>query len=215
MIMRLLPELKSLCESARESPDMLVALGAQIALSEFVAGRTTTRLHAACETLEAWLRDANSLVFRMRSWREMRESQPDTEMLSFVTDKAVRNRSKFYSALKQLSAASDGTTYTQQLRAIVAELRHPCLRLTILQQVLGLDESFSRDIVFGVVCLAHDIVDEMSHASLPSRGAPSDFVAVDEAIRLEADEVYGVRRRRCSDPLGAERRKYRVIYNGR
>ena len=45
---------------------------------------------------------------------------------------------------------------------ISSALRKPCLRLRILQQVLGLDTRFSRDIVHGVVCLASDIVERMA-----------------------------------------------------
>ena len=37
-------------------------------------------------------------------------------------------------------SASDGQAYVAQLFAITSRLRQPCLRLRILQQVLGLDE---------------------------------------------------------------------------
>ena len=36
------------------------------------------------------------------------------------------------------------------------------MRLRILQQVLGLDTRFSRDVVHGVICLAFDVIEEMS-----------------------------------------------------
>ena len=45
--------------------------------------------------------------------------------------------------------------------------------------------------------------------------SPSDFVAVDEATRLEADEVYRLSRRQPVDPLGAHRRSVRALYDSR
>jgi len=56
----------------------------------------------------------------------------------------------------------DGLKYVAQLYALSSRLRRPCLRLRILQQVLGLDTRFSRDIVHGVVCLAFDVLEELS-----------------------------------------------------
>lgn len=44
--------------SAERSEGMLVALGAQITISEFVAGRTAHRLESACKWLEDWCRKA-------------------------------------------------------------------------------------------------------------------------------------------------------------
>eukprot|EP00966_Prymnesium_polylepis_P082980 1922068-Prymnesium_polylepis.1 len=43
----------------------------------------------------------------------------------------------------------------------------------------------------------------------------SDPFDVDEATRLEADVVCGVRRRRSSDPLGQPEREWRVLYDCR
>ena len=61
--------------------------------------------------------------------------------LSFLTGRALRNRRHFLSQLYALRrSASDGQAYVAQLFAITSRLRQPCLRLRILQQVLGLDE---------------------------------------------------------------------------
>ena len=89
--------------------------------------------------------------------------------LSFLTGRALRNRRHFLSQLYALRrSASDGQAYVAQLFAITSRLRQPCLRLRILQQVLGLDERFSRDIVHGVICLACDVVESMATRA-PSR----------------------------------------------
>ena len=55
--------------------------------------------------------------------------------------------------------------------------------------MLGLDESFSREIVYGVVCLASDIVERMALGAAAAPGAPlsleSKLDGYDEATRLE------------------------------
>lgn len=73
----------------------------------------------------------------------------------------------FHDQLAALLAAQqcgDGLAFVRQLYALSSRLHRPCLRLRLLQQVLGLDTRFSRDIVHGVVCLAFDVVEEMSAA---------------------------------------------------
>ena len=128
-----------MCTSqARESPEMLVALGAQIALGEFVVGRTSERLHAACDRLAAWLQQADSIVFRVQSWHELRndESSADAppDLRAYLGGHAVRNRRRFHSQLTELAAAADGVAYTRALVDIVRELKRPCLRLRLLQE---------------------------------------------------------------------------------
>lgn len=212
------------------SQDLLVALGAKITLNEFVAGRTTARLSNACQQLADWLLQAQrpwcgSLLFLLRSWQETKQVEPGSDLLTFLGGKAVANRRKFHEALSRLREARDGLSYMTVLYSLVSELRRPCLRLRVLQQVLGLDCRFSRDIVFGVVCLAYDVVESLD--------APEDCVGplgttdctrvvnrvsldgYDEAVELEADIMLGPRRfrRRPIDPIGHERRQYRV-YSG-
>ena len=59
--------------------------------------------------------------------------------------------------------------YIQKLYDLSSALRRPCLRLRILQSVLGLDTRFSRDVVHGVICLAFDVLEEMGAAKAPRR----------------------------------------------
>ena len=160
--------LKSAC-SLECSQGMLVALGAQITISEFVAGKTTRRLENACRWLEDWIWNANqgpcSVVFRLSSWHEARKVDGNSDWYSFLSGKAVANRSAFLQQLESLLRAEengDGLAFITQLYAISSRLRRPCLRLRILQQVLGLDTRFSRDVVHGVVCFALDILEDMS-----------------------------------------------------
>ena len=46
--------------------------------------------------------------------------------------------------------------YVAMLYDLVSNLGRPCLRMRMLQEVLGLDARFSRDITFGVVRLTFD-----------------------------------------------------------
>ena len=219
--------------AAGMSREMLVAVGAQVMLEEFVAGSTTARLQRACSELDEWVSAAqrcsvSSLAFMLRSWHEARQAEPDSELLSFMSAKALANRRKFCEELRALQAARDGVAYCRQLREIVGALRRPCLRLRLLQMVLGLDRldgAFSRDVVHGVVCLASDIVERMADGE----GAPPDaalglsdgggggggveYAEYDEATRLEAETShFGAAPRRLvsSDPLGEEARLTRV-----
>ena len=124
---------------------MLVALGAQIALNEFVAGRTTLRLESARLRLTRWLEEATrpsctSMLFRLRSWHETKQVEPESELHSFMCGRAISNRRKFLGWLTQLQSVSDGHEYISMLYALVADLRKPCLRMRMLQDILGLDE---------------------------------------------------------------------------
>lgn len=163
--------LRRICTTER-SQGMLVALGAQITIGEFVTGRTAQRLSAACRWLHEWCENARSgpcsprsLVFLMTSWNEARKVDGNSDWLSFLSGKAVSNRLAFHSQLLELLRAQqqgDGVQYVTQLHELVKRLRKPCLRLRILQQVLGLDTRFSRDTVYGVICLALDVLEGMA-----------------------------------------------------
>ena len=111
------------------------------------------------------LASAHSLVFLVTSWLEARKVDGNSDWASFFNGKAVTNRLKFQAELTALLDAQrsgDGLAYLEKLYALSSRLRRPCLRLRILQQVLGLDTRFSRDTVHGVICLAFDVLEEMS-----------------------------------------------------
>ena len=86
----------------------------------------------------------------------------------------------------------------------------------MLQDILGLDGRFSRDITYGVVCLAFDIVESMARgAPAPPASGGLDLDGFDEATRLEADAIFRAERVRPTDPIGDERRRCRVLVDGR
>jgi hypothetical protein len=117
------------------------------------------------------------------------------DWISFLSGKAVRNRLAFHDELSSLLQAQrhgDGLQYIRQLFALSSKLHKPCLRLRILQQVLGLDTRFSRDVVHGVICLAFDVLEDMSgqpHGTNGSHGRgsrPADVTPSDNDGRSNA-----------------------------
>ena len=101
------------------SRDMMVAVGAQVMLEEFVSGSTTARLQKAVTELDEWVSAAqrcslSSLAFVLRSWQEAKRTEPDSELLSFMSAKAVTNRRKFCQELRALQRCSDGVEYCRQ-----------------------------------------------------------------------------------------------------
>ena len=123
--------LKRAC-SAERSEGMLVALGAQITISEFVAGRTAQRLTKACNWLENWCRRAEpglcspaSWVFLLSSWMEARKVDGNSDWQSFLTGKAVANRLSFHGELTDLlraQQAGDGLRYIATLYALSSKV---------------------------------------------------------------------------------------------
>ena len=212
------------CEERSEGS--LVALGAMIALSEFVAGGVAARLKHACAWLGEWCKRAepgpcspSAFAFLMSSWMEAKKVDGNSDWLSFLSGKAVANRLAFRDQLAVLLAAQqrgDGLAFVQQLYALSSRLRRPCLRLRLLQQVLGLDTRFNRDIVHGVICLAFDVLEEMGgggggsiggaatgvsasasgggsceHAGAPLRRSPSGREVADIALSCQQDSRRG------------------------
>ena len=210
------------------SAELLVAIGARVALGEFVAGRTSARLNTACDDLAEWLGRAarpscTSALFRLRSWHETRALEPESDLHAFMCGKAVHNRQRFHHELLRLQGARDGVEYVTMLYALVSQLRRPCLRLRMLRQVLGLDERFSIAVIHAVACLAVDIVEDIADGGGGGSGA-TDLESFDEATALEAEARLGppqnerLRLRRPSasvDPLGEDSRHLRAMVDDR
>ena len=106
---------------AVHSEGMLVALGAQITLSELVAGRTAHRLRKACLWLRGWCERAeagpcspSSLIFLLSSWAEAKKVDGNSDWFSFLSGKAFANRLAFHDQLLTLLSAQeegDGIRY--------------------------------------------------------------------------------------------------------
>jgi len=215
----LLAEVLYLSESLPEgSEDLLVVLGAEAMLVEFRSGETKRRIDRAVEELCEWLRKVASqcTICDFFSWVETWKKERMSRVSSFISGRAVSNRTDFLKHLKRLRDADDGESYVRELYEVVRALRSPCLRFHMLRDVLGLNWRFSRNVLHAIVCFAFDIF-------VPR--ALSAF-EVDEATRLEAEESCGLLARRPSreilgvetpedfsaDPLGLETRLFRQLY---
>lgn len=138
-----------------KSPGMLVMVGTTILLNELVSGRMMSRVDEACRHLEGWLHEAGSLVFRLKSWRELTTRRKPSQIISFVTKKAIRNRANFRSALAEVEGCQhDALSCMTKLHNLVVELRNPCLRLELLQRIYGLNEQYDIQAVLDVATTA-------------------------------------------------------------
>ena len=94
-----------------------------------------------------------SMAFRLASWRDQRAAQGDLKIamerdssfMAFVSNKAISNRKAFVSQLKQAARSTDfcDVRFLSALEAILSRMHSPCLRLELLQYVLGLDNRYS------------------------------------------------------------------------
>jgi len=146
------------------SRGVLVAVGSLVALEDFASGRMLPRIVEACHQLEGWLDNSNSFVFRVGSWHELSNHSGaghDAAFSAFVTKRAVGNRRQFHDELLELERLEESRDLLhgmQHLRSLISHLHHPCLRLEILQHILGLDSRFDLSAVQAVANLALSII---------------------------------------------------------
>lgn len=143
-------------------------------------------------------------VFLLTSWMEAKKVDGNSDWVSFLSGKAVANRLSFHYELTQLLSAQqrgDGVEYIEQLYRLSSKLRKPCLRLRILQQVLGLDTRFSRNIVHGVICLAFDVLEEMGAAKAPQRR--NDAAETSASSSSSSDPIEPARLEESGDEMGS------------
>lgn len=109
------------------------------------------------------------MAFRLASWHDQRAAQGDlkiavahdSNMMAFVSNKAISNRKGFAKKLRAAIEATDfeSVRFLQALYEIVTQMHSPCLRLELLQYVLGLDNRYSvahvaRSIELAATCLS-------------------------------------------------------------
>jgi hypothetical protein len=140
--------------SATNSDGLLAVLGAAQVLKAMRNDTAKRRVEEAVTAIDEWVGyGEQSVSFRVASWYDQRASQSDlkiatdndTKLMAFVSNKAVYNRKKF---ARQLRDAVENTDF-QDVRFLLAiieilkEMHSPCLRLELLQYVLGLDNRYS------------------------------------------------------------------------
>ena len=79
---------------------------------------------------------------------------------AFISNKAISNRKKFAQQLRDAAVATDfdSVEFLKDIHSILAQMNSPCLRLELLQYILGLDNRYSvahvtRSVELAATCL--------------------------------------------------------------
>jgi hypothetical protein len=116
-----------------------------------------------------WIeKSEHSIAFRLASWRDLTAAQGDLKIatenhsnfMAFLSNKAIHNRTRFASQLRHSVAKTsfEGIEFLKEIHAILETMHSPCLRLELLQFILGLDNRYSvahvaRSVELAATCL--------------------------------------------------------------
>jgi hypothetical protein len=157
---------------------LLTVLGAAQILRAIQDGSCKRRLKESVSAVEEWVdQGEKSIAFRIASWNDQRAAQGDlhiateenTKFMAFVGTKAISNRKAFAGQMRQVLTVVKFTSVEtlQGIDQILSKMHSPCLRLELLQYVLGLDSRYSvehckRSVELAATCLsmAHDEVSD-------------------------------------------------------
>jgi hypothetical protein len=120
--------------------------------------------------VEEWVNyGEQSMAFRISSWYDQRAAQGDlkiatqndSEFMAFVSNKAISNRRTFAQQLRDAAGNTDfgDVRFLLAIQQILSKMHSPCLRLELLQYVLGLDNRYSvahvaRSVELAASCLS-------------------------------------------------------------
>ena len=108
------------------------------------------------------------MAFRISSWYDQRAAQGDLQIataedsnfMAFVSTKSIINRRNFAQNLRDAAQATSFTDgrFLSAISTMIAGMNKPCLRLELLQYVLGLDNRYStahvaRSVELAATCL--------------------------------------------------------------
>lgn len=140
------------------------------------------RLTCFPDWLNRWVEHGEqSIAFRLASWHDQRAAQgdlkiaveQDSNMMAFVSNKAISNRKGFAKKLRHAIDQTDfeSVHFLDEIYSIVSQMHSPCLRLELLQYVLGLDNRYSvahvaRSVELAAQCLSMALTEEPT----PSNG---------------------------------------------
>lgn len=124
-----------------------------------------------------------SIAFRLASWHDQRAAQGDlkiavehdSNMMAFVSNKAISNRRGFAKKLRATIDATDfeSVRFLRSIYDIVSQMHSPCLRLELLQYVLGMDNRYSVAHVARSIELAASCLSISAKEVSPSEDVPS------------------------------------------
>jgi hypothetical protein len=140
--------------NATNSQGILFVLGAAEILTAVKDGGAQRRTQESIAAVEEWVEyGEQSVAFRVASWSKQRATEFDTnialegnsQFMAFISKKAISNRKGFAKKLQQSLEGYTDLSYVKGIYDIVQSMHSPCLRLEILQYILGLDNRFSVD----------------------------------------------------------------------
>eukprot|EP00934_Nitzschia_sp_Nitz4_P007430 Nitzschia sp. Nitz4//scaffold11_size288233//124866//127356//NITZ4_000770-RA/size288233-snap-gene-0.22-mRNA-1//1//CDS//3329534062//7420//frame0 len=159
--------------SATNSDGLLAVLGAAQILRAMKDGSAKKRTAESFLAVEEWVEQGEqSMAFRLASWREQRAAQGDLQiatannssLMAFVSNKAITNRKNFAKHLREVAGKTDfsDVRFLRAIHEMVERMHSPCLRLELLQYVLGLDNRYSiahvkRSIELATTCLSMSV----------------------------------------------------------
>lgn len=165
--------------SATNSDGLLAVLGAAQVLRAMQDGSAKRRVKESIDSIEEWIENGEqSVAFRVASWRDQRAAQgdlkiameSDSNFMAFISNKAIANRKKFAKQLRDAAAVTefDSLQFLKAIHFILSQMHSPCLRLELLQYILGLDNRYSvahvkRSVELAATCLnisETDVFDE-------------------------------------------------------
>lgn len=193
----------------------LRAAGALACLAALASGRLAWAADQAVQLLGNWIDKAEaSLAFRVSSWRDASRHTEDgtagPSFAAFAGKKAIQNRSKFRDKLQeglgrkltrvdQYSSSDDGEQDDEspvgehrlaQLTELVASCHAPCLRLELLQFVVGLDARWTRDLMLHSCELARDsLTENLRNGNLTTSNSDLNLMQMAAAIERKAGVV--------------------------
>uniref|UniRef100_A0A7S3L392 Uncharacterized protein n=1 Tax=Amphora coffeiformis TaxID=265554 RepID=A0A7S3L392_9STRA len=155
--------------SATNSDGLLAVLGAAQILKAMQDGSAKKRTEEAIASIEEWVNyGENSMAFRISSWYDQRAAQgdlkiamaEDSNLMAFVSGKSISNRRNFARNLREAMSATSFTDgrFLSAILTMIEGMNKPCLRLELLQYVLGLDNRYSiahvaRSVQLAATCL--------------------------------------------------------------
>jgi len=156
--------------SATNSDGLLAVLGAAQVLKCMQDGGAKVRVEEVISALEEWVEHGqHSAAFRITSWQNQRAAQTNLKIamenhsnfMAFAGKKAITNRKTFAQRLRDATEATDFTDarFLLALHEIIGTMHSPCLRLELLQYVLGLDNRYSvahvgRSVELAATCMS-------------------------------------------------------------
>jgi len=154
---------------ATNSDGLLAVLGAAQVLKAMQDGSAKKRTEEAITAVSEWIDyGEQSLAFRISSWYDQRAAQGDlkiatennSQFMAFVSNKAISNRKAFCQQLKDATSSTNfnSVAFLRAIHQMLSKMHSPCLRLELLQYVLGLDNRYSvahisRSIELAATCL--------------------------------------------------------------